>query len=125
RRCAKGQALFHRGDVALHIYVVAEGCIVYSQPAADGREMRGAIHYPGGVLGEPALLVPERIRIVDALALIDSVVVAIPGAELTDFLLKHPKALWRLAAGMAALVRETALREAEYAFDGLRERLAW
>jgi CRP-like cAMP-binding protein len=26
---------------------------------------------------------------------------------------------------MAALVRETALREAEYAFDGLRERLAW
>jgi CRP-like cAMP-binding protein len=125
RNYTKDQAVFRTGDVAKHLFVVAEGRVVYSHQSEAGMEVHAQEHGQGGIFGEPALVVPERIRVADAIVLVDSVVVVLPRDPLIDFLMKHPLALYRLASGLAALVRENAQMLMELAFDEVEDRLAW
>jgi CRP/FNR family cyclic AMP-dependent transcriptional regulator len=76
------------------------------------------------VFGEPALFVPEKLRVVDAIAMISSTVVAIPSDVLVPCVLHHPRTMLRLVEGLAAEARSAAVIMSELAFDHLRERLA-
>jgi CRP-like cAMP-binding protein len=67
-RFAKGQVLFGRGDVATHLYVVAEGQVRLAIATSEGRELSFQIAAVGDLIGEIAVL-DGGLRTAEATAL--------------------------------------------------------
>jgi len=71
RPIARGATLFHAGDPATHLHVVASGQVKLVAPMPDGRERIVAVCGPGDFFGEAFVEGDGRYR-VDAVALSDA-----------------------------------------------------
>lgn len=73
RAYRRGEYVFHAGDAAVHLHVVARGQVKLVAPTPDGRERILAICGPGDFFGEAFLGVAEGAAYrVDAVALSDA-----------------------------------------------------
>lgn len=70
RPVAKGSYVFHAGDPATHLHVVATGQVKLVAPTADGRERILALCGPGDMFGEAFVHGDARYR-VDAITMTD------------------------------------------------------
>jgi CRP/FNR family cyclic AMP-dependent transcriptional regulator len=101
RRLKRGEHAFRAGDFADELWVVVSGQIKEYVLSRDGDEYVSDLHGPGAVFGEPALFVPERIRVVNEIAMDETVVITVERTRLFTFLLQHPPAMLRLLEGLS------------------------
>jgi CRP/FNR family cyclic AMP-dependent transcriptional regulator len=103
RRLAAREELFHKGDPATQVYVVASGRLKVTVASGDGGELVLNLLDAGQVVGElPLLLGGERTASVVALE--PSELVVLERREFLRFLREHPEASVELLTVMAERV---------------------
>jgi CRP/FNR family transcriptional regulator, anaerobic regulatory protein len=99
REYRRGEYLFHAGDPADFLHVVANGQIKNSMTTKDGDEFIYDVLTQGGVFGEPGIFSREHNRVLDAVAMERSTVIDIPREQLVDFMQRHRPVMMRILAG--------------------------
>lgn len=94
-----GTTLFHKGDAAKGIFVLAEGAMRLVRVTPDGTAVTLHLARPGEMFAEASLFV-KRYHC-DAIADADSVVGLYPQAKLAARLRSDPDALWNFARDLA------------------------
>src|SRR6476661_950790 len=69
RRFARGEVVFHEGDLAETVHLLAEGRAAVRRVTTAGDSVILAVVGPGEVLGEMAMLSPEARRTTTVVAL--------------------------------------------------------
>lgn len=123
RFLAKGALLFNQGDDADSLYAVADGLIRISVSGDPGRELVLGLMEPGDVFGEIALL-DGLPRTASAHAAEDSVLLEIQRARFLELLEKESRLARHIIELLCERLRDNTDKLSEYAFLGLRERLA-
>ncbi len=128
RRLTRGQALFHHGDIAQAIHIMAEGWVKLYRIAPNGTEAVVGVMTRGQSFGEPIAL-RRAAYPVAAEATTDCEVVAVPAQAFLNLLQAHPEAaisvlsatflhLQRLVEQIEQLkARSGAQRVAEFLLD--------
>jgi CRP-like cAMP-binding protein len=123
RRLAAGEELFHKGDRAPQVYVIARGRLAVSSASADGNQVVLNLMDEGEVVGELALLATGR-RSASVKAVEPSEVVVLERRDFLGYLREHPE----LALELLGLLAERVVRISEFVEDvvllGLPARLA-
>lgn len=122
-RYQRGEYVFRAGDRATALFVVADGQLHEPVTTPDGGEIVFDVYTRANVLGEAALFVPERTRIVDAVATTPATVLALDRPLLVDFLLQHPPVTLRMLESLASQTRVSILDAAALAHRPIRDRL--
>lgn len=123
KRFAKDEVVFHREDPASHLYVIATGTVKIAIPDEGGREVLVALYRGGDVFGELALF-DNAPRSATVTALSETVVYALSGEDLFAVLEKNPKAMRRLLALLARIVRRVSGQVGDLVFLDLEGRVA-
>ena len=123
RRFAKDEVIFHREDPASHLYVVATGTVKISIPDEGGREVLVALYRGGDVFGELALF-DNAPRSATVTALSETVLYALSGEDFFAVLERNPKAMRRLLALLARIVRRVSGQVGDLVFLDLEGRVA-
>lgn len=123
RRLAAREELFHKGDAAAQVYVVASGRLKVTATSSEGNEVVLNLLDAGEVVGELPLLVGgERTATVSALEATELVV--LERRDFLRFLREHPDA----AVALLAVLGERVVRLSEYVEDtiflGVAARIA-
>ncbi|MEX2563076.1 MAG: cyclic nucleotide-binding domain-containing protein [Nitriliruptoraceae bacterium] len=110
---ADGEVLFREGDVGDRAYVVSEGALEVVKQT-EGRDVVLAVHGPGAVVGEMALL-REAPRMATVRARQQTNLVAIPKDTLDQLLANSPSAARAMFSTLVARMADTAeqLRHSE------------
>ena len=108
RVVAAGSTLFHKGDSASGIFILAKGAMRLVRVTPDGAAVTLHLVQPGEMFAEASLFAKHYHC--DAMADADSVVGLYPQAKLTAQLRRDPDALWHFS------------RELAYRLQGLRQR---
>jgi CRP/FNR family transcriptional regulator, cyclic AMP receptor protein len=119
----RGEYLFHAGDPADYLHVVASGQIKNSMTTKDGDEFIYDVLTQGGVFGEPGIFSREHNRVLDAVAMEPSTVLDIPREQLVDFMQRHRPVLMRILAGLASQAREPIETVTDIGYTQIRERV--
>lgn len=120
---AKGEVVFHREDPASDLYVIASGTVKIALPDETGREVVVALYRGGDVFGELALF-DGAPRSATVTALSETVLYALSGEDLFAVLEKNPKAMRRLLALLARIVRRVSGQVGDLVFLDLEGRVA-
>jgi CRP-like cAMP-binding protein len=101
-----GDVLFRLGDEAASLYIVQRGCIALRLPMdVAGRasdvvvEERGV----GQTVGWSGLIPPHRFTL-EAIALVDAVVLGLPRATLMEHFSRHPDVGWEVTQNLASII---------------------
>jgi len=105
---ARGAAVFRQGDPARAVFVVEAGQIRLTRFLADGTQLSLHLAVRGESFAEPSLSA-ERYHC-DAIAEADSVVLALPKADLLAALGADPAQSLKLALALAGQVRDLRAR---------------
>jgi len=110
---AEGEVLFREGDVGDRAYVVSEGALEVIKQT-EGRDVVLAVHGPGAVVGEMALL-RQAPRMATVRARQATNLVAIPKDTLDQLLAKSPSAARAMFSTLVARMADTSeqLRHSE------------
>jgi CRP-like cAMP-binding protein len=119
----RGEYLFHIGDPAEALYVVASGQLKDSITTEDGEEIIHSVYGPGMVIGEPGFFVPERNRVMAVVALEPSTLLVLGRESLQSFLHRHPQVMTRLIEGLSSTARRATEMIVALARRPLAERL--
>jgi CRP-like cAMP-binding protein len=119
----RGEYVFRAGEPAECLYVLAAGQIKYVMTTAEGDEWILEVLTSGAIFGEPGLFAPEHNRVVDALAISPSSVVAVRRDRLIDFMHRHPPAMMRMLEALAAEVRLTVETVTDIGYAEIRRRI--
>lgn len=96
-----GTSIYHAGDPADHLYVVAEGRVKLSQSTASGTETLTDILVPGELFGAMSTLgEPEHLH--SASALVGSCTLRIGQEAFREILVEHPAVALRVLDDVAA-----------------------
>jgi CRP/FNR family transcriptional regulator, cyclic AMP receptor protein len=114
RRLAGREELFHKGDPAAQVYVVASGRLKVVTISADGDEVLFAIVDEGEVVGELPMLTGGR-RTASVVALEPSELLALARRDFLRFLREQPDA----AVELMVVLAERLVRVSEFAEDTL------
>jgi CRP/FNR family cyclic AMP-dependent transcriptional regulator len=114
RRLATRETLFHRGDVASQVYVVASGRLKVVARSREGDEVLLAIVDEGEVVGELPLLTGGR-RTATVIALESSELVSLGRREFLRFLREQPEA----AVELMVVLAERLIRINDFVEDTL------
>jgi CRP-like cAMP-binding protein len=101
RRFAAGEAVFHDGDRADALHLVAEGRLVVRRTTEDGDRVAFSVLGPGSAFGELAMLTPERRRSSTVEALEPCLTLALSYADFDRLCATHP-GVTRLLLGLLA-----------------------
>jgi CRP/FNR family transcriptional regulator len=123
REYGRGEYLFHAGDPADFLHVVAAGQIKSSMTTTDGDEFIYDVLTTGAVFGEPGIFSHEHNRVVDAVAMEPSTVIDIPREQLVDFMQRHRPVMMRILEGMASQAREPVETVTDIGYTQIRERV--
>ncbi len=82
RRYARGEVVFHEGDLADTVHVVAEGRAAVRRGTAAGETVILAVVGPGDLVGEMAMLSPDSRRTTSVVALEPMVTMTIAFGDL-------------------------------------------
>jgi CRP/FNR family transcriptional regulator, cyclic AMP receptor protein len=105
RTAVRGEYIFHVGDPADAIYVVASGQLKDSIATEDGDEVVYNLWGPRMVVGEPGFFAPERNRVMALVALEPTTLLVLRREDLLPFLARHPAPLMRLLEHLASVAR--------------------
>jgi len=114
RRLAAREVLFHKGDPAAQVYVVASGRLKVSSTSSEGDDVVLNLLDAGEVVGELPLLVGGQ-RTATVTALEASELVVLDRREFLRFVREHPDA----AAELLAVLGERVVRLSEYLEDAI------
>jgi CRP/FNR family transcriptional regulator len=123
RRYHCGEYVFHAGDPATALFIVAEGQLHEPVSTPAGENVVLEVYTRAAVFGEPALFVPERTRVVNVVAATPATVLALDRPQLVEFLLRHPPVMLRMLEGLANQTRISVLDTVTLAHRPIRERL--
>lgn len=112
RRLAVREVLFHKGDAAAQVYVVASGRLKVSSTSSEGDDVVLNLLDAGEVVGELPLLVGGQ-RTATVTALEASELVVLDRREFLRFVREHPEA----AVELLAVLGERVVRLSEYLED--------
>ena len=105
RKYAGDSYLFHEGDPADHLLVIASGEVKISRATESGSEVVFAILGAGSALGELGALEEGAARSADAKALSATECLVIYRAALVKFLTAHPAAMWGVLNVLTTYIR--------------------
>jgi CRP-like cAMP-binding protein len=105
RRPVRGEHLWHVGDPADEICIVAAGQLKDSVVTLDGEEVVHTLYGAGMVIGEPGFFAPERNRVMAVVALEPCVLLELSRGHLLPFLLRHPPVMVRVIEGLSSIAR--------------------
>jgi CRP/FNR family transcriptional regulator len=103
-RLERGDAIFRQGDASEALFLLNDGKVKILRRAVDGRGGIVALLGPGDMVGEACVLT-RRPYAISAVAVTDVTVLAVPSAELADWLEEHPATVPRLLAVLARRMR--------------------
>jgi CRP-like cAMP-binding protein len=123
RRLAAREVLFHKGDPAAQVYVVASGRLKVASTSSEGDDVVLNLLDAGEVVGELPLLVGGQ-RTATVTALEPTELVVLDRREFLRFVREHPEA----AVELLAVLGERVVRLSEYLEDtiflGVAARIA-
>lgn len=91
RRFARGEVIFHEGDPAASVHLLARGRVAVRVTSRMGDVCTLDVLAPGGVLGEMALLCPGSPRSATAVALEATETMAVDEPAFTALRRQHPE----------------------------------
>jgi CRP/FNR family transcriptional regulator, cyclic AMP receptor protein len=101
-----GAVLFRLGEAAEALYVVERGALALRLPMEIGGESRDVVveeRGPGQTVGWSGLIPPHRFTL-EAVALVDSIVIALPRARIVSHFEAHPDIGWAVTQNLASIV---------------------
>lgn len=119
KRLAAGTVLFAENAVGESMFVVVQGAFRLTQRKPEGGDREVGQVGPGDQLGELAVLTPS-VRMVSAVATVDSLVLEIAQRDFLGLAPQKPQACLKLATSIAAQLA----RRAADSRDLLRDALA-
>jgi CRP/FNR family cyclic AMP-dependent transcriptional regulator len=122
RRYAKGEVIFHQGDVGTALYIIRKGEVAIRLSSPDGKEVILALLDRGDFFGELALLDGEP-RSTDAVAREETDLLSIQREDFRVFLNARPKVALGLLANLSRLVRHVTQLVHDTTFLDARARL--
>lgn len=122
RRYAKGEVIFHQGDVGTCLYVIRKGEVAIRLSSPDGKEVILALLDRGDFFGELALLDGEP-RSTDAVAREETDLLSIQREDFRLFLDARPKVALGLLSTLSRLVRHVTQLVHDTTFLDARARL--
>ncbi|MHA7632742.1 Crp/Fnr family transcriptional regulator [Corallococcus sp. M7] len=122
RRFARGEVIFHRGDVGTALFIIRRGQVAIRLSSSEGREITLALLDRGDAFGELSLLDGE-MRSTDALAREESHLLTLQRDDFRRYLETRPQVSLALLANMSRLVRRTTQLVYDSAFLDARSRL--
>jgi CRP-like cAMP-binding protein len=120
---AKGDVLFHEGQLGDRMYIITGGKVKLGHTAPDGRESILAILGPGELLGELSLFDPGP-RTATAIALTDLTALGLGHAALRPWLTGRPEVAESLLQALARRLRRTNEALADLVFSDVPGRVA-
>ena len=108
-----GRILFRHDDPPDAVYFVVSGLVRAFLPVHDGKEIIYAQFGPGEMFGELAALDGHE-RSADIITTVDSVVAACPRQVFLEFLRRYPALSLRLLIRLAAVIRQSSRRLADF-----------
>lgn len=122
RRFARGEVVFHQGDVGTSLYVIRKGEVAIRLSSPDGKEVILALLARGDFFGELALLDGEA-RSTDAVARDESELLMLQREDFRRFLDMRPGVAMGLLATLSRMVRHVTQWVHDTHFLDARERL--
>ena len=104
-RYARGEVVFHEGDLADTVHLVAEGRVVVRRVTVAGDAVILAVVGPAELLGEVAMLSPEGRRTTTVVALEPTATMTVTFGDLERLRRDHPAVDALLLALLAGRVR--------------------
>lgn len=123
RTYAKGQLIFHQGDLAGSLFVMKEGLVKVFVTSEDGDEMVLVTLRPPDTFGELALL-DGSDRSASAEALEPTTVVEVNRTTFLDIVRSTPHMMEALLVSMGAVLRRLTEQAADLVFLDLHGRVA-
>lgn len=123
RTYAKGQLIFHQGDLAGSLFVMKEGLVKVFVTSEDGDEMVLVTLRPPDTFGELALL-DGSDRSASAEALEPTIVVEVNRTTFLDIVRSTPHMMEALLVSMGAVLRRLTEQAADLVFLDLHGRVA-
>lgn len=124
RRYARGEAVWHEGDAATVLCVVAGGQLKAHRVSRDGREVIVEVYPAFSVTGEVGLFHPAGIRWLSLGAMEVSHCLMVPRAPLVGFLSRHPAAMQRMLESLSMAGVRAAYSYSGMAFEDIGRRVA-
>lgn len=122
RRYAKGEVIFHQGDVGTSLYIIRKGQVAIRLSSPDGKEVILTLLDRGDFFGELALLDGEP-RSTDAVAREETDLLTIQREDFRKWLDARPKVALGLLATLSRLVRHVTQLVHDTTFLDARARL--
>jgi CRP/FNR family transcriptional regulator, cyclic AMP receptor protein len=122
RRLPHGGVIARQGDAAMSLFLVVAGAVRLSSVTTSGREVVVGLLCPGDLFGEAALLGGRSP--VDARAVGEATVVALPIPSLRSLLERHPATAEELLRMIAARLHRTSAALEEALVGDLGTRIA-
>lgn len=123
RETARGELIFHEGDIAQAFFIVASGKVKIFKLSADGKEQILMIASSGGSFAEAALFAGGRYP-ASAQALEDSKLLVISREKFVHLLGKNPDLAVNLIARLSQLLRQMTSLVEELSLTDVTTRLA-
>lgn len=120
----KGEALFHRGDVASSFYYIETGQIELSLISPEGQKKIVEVIAHGRTFAEAIVFMRENKFPVTAEALSDSVVYRIPNAAYLDLLQDNSNACMRLLSDVCRHLHQRVQEIERLTIQNARSRLS-
>ena len=124
RRYSKSESIWHEGDPADVLVVLAEGQLKAHRVSTDGRELILQVITAVGVTGEVGLFHPAGLRWFGLTAMTPARCLMIRRAPLLSFLSRHPAAMQRMFEQIAVTAVSAANSFSGVAFDDIGHRVA-
>ncbi|MDP9251646.1 MAG: Crp/Fnr family transcriptional regulator [Chloroflexota bacterium] len=119
----RNEVIFHRDDVAGHVYLIASGTVKVSVPEEGGQEVVIALHRGGDVFGEISLF-DEGARSATVTAMTETLAFALANSDFMDVLRGNPDAMRQLLALLATRIRRSTGHIEDLVFLDLPGRVA-
>lgn len=123
RRYAKGEVIFHQGDVGTALFIIRKGEVAIRLSSSDGRAVTLALLKRGEAFGELALLDGEP-RSTDAVTREEAHLLSLHQEDFRRFLIDRPQVAMGLLAVLSRMVRRVTQLVHDAAFLDARTRLA-
>ncbi|MBN1210744.1 MAG: Crp/Fnr family transcriptional regulator [Myxococcaceae bacterium] len=122
RRFARGEVIFHQGDVGTSLFIVRKGQVAIRLSSDEGKEVILALLDRGDFFGELALL-DEEPRSTDAVAREEADLLSLQREDFRRFLEERPQVGMKLLSALSRLVRRVTQLVHDTTFLDARTRL--
>lgn len=120
---ARGEILFHPGDVSSRLYIVHKGRVKIYRLSENGKEQLVRILEPGDFTGELTLFNETTVDTY-AEALAETHLCVMEGHDFQQFLLTYPAIAIKVLSEISSRLQQSEKQSAQIAFEKVETRLA-